>query len=62
MLDRIAGAGDRRLSVLGALVLALASILLVGLLEMLPDRRLAILAVVMIAVACGIVCCTVIKV
>jgi hypothetical protein len=42
------------------LVLAFASILVIGLLEVLPDRRLAILAVVMMAVACGIVSCTVI--
>jgi hypothetical protein len=43
-----------------ALVLAFASILVVGLLEVLSDRRLAILAVVMMAVACGIVSCTMI--
>ena len=45
-----------------ALVLVFASILMVGLLEVLPDRCLAILAVVTMAVACGgIVCCTVTK-
>ena len=43
------------------LVLAFASILVVGLLEVLSDRRLAILAVVTMAVACGIVSCTVIN-
>jgi hypothetical protein len=44
-----------------ALGLVFASILMVGLLEVLSDRRLAILAVVTMAVACGIVSCTVIK-
>ena len=43
-----------------AIVLNIASILVIGLLEVLPDRRLAILAVVMMVVACGIVCCTVV--
>jgi hypothetical protein len=43
-----------------ALVLAFASILVVGLSEVLADRRLAILAVVMMVVALGIVCCTMI--
>ena len=43
-----------------ALVLAFASILVIGLLEVLSDRRLAIVAVVMMAAACGIVSCTVI--
>jgi hypothetical protein len=42
------------------LVLAFVSILVIGLLEVLPDRRLAILAVVTMAVACGIAYCTVI--
>ncbi len=44
-----------------AIVLNIASILVIGLLEVLPDRRLAILAVVTMAVACGIVSCTMIK-
>ena len=44
-----------------ALVLAFASILVVGLSEVLSDQRLAILAVVTMTVACGIVCCTVIR-
>jgi hypothetical protein len=44
-----------------ALALAFASLLLIGLMEMLPDRRLAVLAIGAMAVACGIACCTVIK-
>jgi hypothetical protein len=43
-----------------AIVLAFASLLAVGLLEVLPDRRLAILAVVMMVVAAGIACCAVV--
>jgi predicted PurR-regulated permease PerM len=45
---------------ISAIALAFASILVVEFLEVLPDRRLAILAVVMMVVACGIVCCTVV--
>ena len=44
-----------------AIVLAFGSLLVVGLLEVLPDRRLAILAIVMMVAAFGIVCCTVIQ-
>ena len=45
-----------------ALALAFASLLLIGLMEMLPDGRLAVLAIGAMALACGIVCCTAIKV
>jgi hypothetical protein len=44
-----------------ALALAFASLLLIGLMEMLPDGRLAVLAIGAMALACGIVCCTAIK-
>ena len=44
-----------------ALALAFTSLLLIGLMEMLPDQRLAILAVVTMVIACGIVSCTMIK-
>jgi hypothetical protein len=47
---------------ISAIALAFASILVVGFLDVLPDRRLAILAVAMMVVACGIVCCTVVTV
>jgi hypothetical protein len=43
------------------LALAFTSLLLIGLMEMLPDRRLAVLAIGAMALACGIVCYTVIK-
>jgi hypothetical protein len=43
------------------LALAFTSLLLIGLMEMLPDRRLAFLAIGAMALACGIVCCTAIK-
>ena len=45
-----------------ALALAFTSLLLIGLMEILPDRRLAFLAIGTMAVACGIVCCTAIQV
>jgi hypothetical protein len=45
-----------------ALALTVASLFPIGLMEVFPDRRLAILAIVMMAVAFGIGCCTVIKV
>jgi hypothetical protein len=38
------------------------SLLVVGLSEVLPDRRLAVLAAIMMVVACGIVCCKVVTV
>jgi hypothetical protein len=43
-----------------ALMMAVASIVLIGLMELLPDRRLAVVAVVVMAVACGIVSCTIV--
>jgi uncharacterized membrane protein len=45
-----------------ALALAFTSLLLIGLMEMLPDRRLVFLAISAMAFVCGIVCCTAIKV
>jgi hypothetical protein len=60
MLDHIERSPTIDSPFFAAIVLAFSSLLVVGLLEVLPDRRLAILAVVMMAVACGIVCYTVI--
>jgi hypothetical protein len=42
--------------------LVVASLLLIGLMELLPDRRLAVLAVVTMAIACAIVGWTVLQV
>ena len=47
--------------VMAAMLLGFASLVLVALMEVLSDHRLALLAVLTMAVACGIVCCTVIR-
>jgi hypothetical protein len=56
-----ASAGELQFHLLVPLALAFTSLLLIGLMEMLPDRRLAFLAIGAMALACGIVCCTAIK-
>jgi hypothetical protein len=44
------------------LALAFTSLLLIGLMEILANRRLAVLAIGAVALACGIACCMAIRI
>jgi hypothetical protein len=61
MLEYIEGPMTIGSPFFAAIVLAFSSLLVVGLLEVLPDRRTAILAIVMMVASFGIVCGTVIQ-
>ena len=47
--------------IVAAMLLGFASLVLVALMDVLSDHRLAFLVVLTMAIACGLVCCTMIK-
>jgi hypothetical protein len=47
--------------IVAAMLLGFAALVVVAVMEVLGDHRLALLAVLTMAVACGLVCCAVLR-